>query len=154
MVERVVVTGEPITSVDRVRQGWEKTEYVLEPLIHTLPKRDRAYFQSIVRFVIGKDVALSNIQPHQMNAIQECAKNILLFISYIKLGGNMLEYIDRRVAEYQNILKTTMADRALFLKYWTGSIQSVTQRLISEYNVPPVVKGRPQNVRGEDEYVR
>jgi len=123
-------------------------------LIHTLPKRDRAYFQSIVRFIIGKDVALANLQPHQMYAMQECAKNILLFISYIKLGGNMLEYINRRVAEYQNILKTTMADRALFLKYWTGSIQSVTQRLVSEYASTPETGRRMLPSRREEEYVR
>jgi len=132
MAEKIAIYGEPVTSVDKVRQGWEKTEYILEPLIHTLPKRDRVYFQSIVRFLIGKDVALANIQPRQMHAVMQAAQNILLFITYMKLGGNMIEYIDRRISEYENLLKVTMADRALFLKYWTGSIQSVTQRLVTE----------------------
>jgi hypothetical protein len=114
---------------------WEKIDYVLEPILDDLPGQYKVFYTNYVKFLIGKDVALANSTPGLMewSFIAE-ADNILLLGNYIKLGGEMLEYINRRVAEYLNRKKESLARNAGFLKYYSGSMytQNVTQKMISD----------------------
>jgi hypothetical protein len=114
---------------------WEKIDYVLEPILDDLPGQYKVFYTNYVKFLIGKDVALANSTPGLMewSFISE-ADNILLLGNYIKLGGEMLEYINRRVAEYLNRKKESLARNAGFLKYYSGSMyaQNVTQKMISD----------------------
>ena len=122
-------------SVNEIVQQWEKIDFVLEPMVETLVPKYRIFYTNYVKFLIGKDVALANSTPGKMewSFIKE-ADNILLLGNYIKLGGSMLEYINRRVAEYLNRKKESLARNAGFLKYYSGSIntQNVTQKVIAD----------------------
>jgi hypothetical protein len=104
-------------------------------MIDTLSPKHKIHYTNYMKFLIGKDVALANSTPGKMewSFIKEM-NNIALLGNYIKLGGQMTEYIDRRVAEYLNRKKETLARNAGFLKYYSGSMQTqmVTQRLISD----------------------
>ena len=128
------VRGHDVT-VNEVMQQWDKMDYVLDPIVDTLPPKHRTHYKNYVKFFIGKDAALANTSSPKMewSFIKEC-KNVLLIGNYIKLGGQMLEYIDRRTAEYLNRKKETLARNAVFLKYFSGSMyqQMVTQRLIND----------------------
>ena len=53
-------------SYDRATFAWDKITHSLEPETKDLPIEDKRYFESKIKFLIGKDIRLSNIPPEHM----------------------------------------------------------------------------------------
>ena len=49
-------------SISGTSLAWEKIAHSLEPETDDLPRKDREYFQSKVKLLIGKEIRLSNIK--------------------------------------------------------------------------------------------
>ena len=128
MAERVVVSGEPVTS-EGIRAGWEKIVYALEPLTDTLPEPYRSYFKSPVKLLIGKDISLANIHPQHMYSYYQQSEYILTLIYYADVID--INFILREVSKYLNRLGLSMSEDGLFMKYGPMGYQQVTQRLVS-----------------------
>lgn len=50
-------------SYERASYSWDKIVHSLEPETKVLPKKDRRYFESKVKLLIGKEIRLANISP-------------------------------------------------------------------------------------------
>jgi len=148
MAERVVVSGEPLTS-DSIRSSWKQIVYALEPLTDTLPDPYRTYFKSPVKLLIGKDISLANIPPRHMYSYIQQAEYILTLIYYADVVD--LRFILREVSKYLNRLGLSMSEGGLFMKYGPMGFQQVTQRLVQSVGMP---ERRRRIVRREPEYMR
>jgi hypothetical protein len=128
MAERLVVSGEPVSS-DSIRQGWKQIVYALEPLTDTLPTPYREYFKSPVKLLIGKDISLANIPAKHMYSYIQQAEYILTLIYYANVID--INFILREVSKYLNRLGLSMSENGLFMKYGPMGFQQVTQKLVS-----------------------
>jgi len=143
MAERVIVSGEPVSS-DSIRQGWKQIVYALEPLTDTLPEPYRSYFKSPVKLLIGKDISLANIPKSHMYSYIQQAEYILTLIYYADIIA--IRFILREMSKYLNRLGLSMSEDGLFMKYGPMGYQQVTQRLVS---VGMPERQRPRRTRRE-----
>jgi hypothetical protein len=113
--------------------AWDKITHSLEPEIDTLEDNsDRRYFASKIKFLIGKDIRLSNIQNSaQLYFFMFYAEFIIYLTRYPMLIDE--EYIRSQIALFLNAHGELISLDGLGWKYGPMGFQqqSVKQEVIS-----------------------
>jgi len=109
---------------------WEKVAATLEPETKLMPKEDRRYFESRIKFLIGRLTRLSNIKREHLSYYMDHASWILKIHLYPMLFYE--EYYRKEIAEYMNELGLPLSIDALGYKFGPMSyqIQHVKQEVI------------------------
>lgn len=117
---------------DRAAFSWDKITHSLEPEIQTLAdESDRRYFTSKIKFLIGKDIRLSNIQnTAQLYYFLFFAEFIIMLTRYPMLIDD--EYIRSQIALNLNAHGELISLEGLGWKYGPMGFQeqTVKQELI------------------------
>ena len=102
---------------DRAGFSWDKITHSLEPEIETLTdESDRRYFTSKIKFLIGKDIRLSNIQNNaQLTYLLFYTKFIIMLTRYPMLIDD--EFIRSEIALFLNIHGELISYEGLGWKY-------------------------------------
>lgn len=112
--------------------AWDKVTHSLEPEIETLmDESDRRYFTSKIKFLIGKDIRLSNIQNNaQLYFFLFFAEYIVFLTRYPMLIDD--EYIRSQIALFLNAHGELISLEGLGWKYGPMGFQqsSVRQEII------------------------
>ena len=117
---------------DRAGFSWDKITHSLEPEIETLTdESDRRYFTSKIKFLIGKDIRLSNIQSNaQLFFFLFYAEFIVFLTRYPMLIDD--EYIRSQIALNLNAHGELISLDGLGWKYGPMGFQqsSIKQEII------------------------
>jgi len=112
--------------------AWDKITHSLEPEIETLlDESDRRYFTSKIKFLVGKDIRLSNIQNNaQLYFFLFYAEFIVFLTRYPMLIDD--EYIRSQIALFLNAHGELISLEGLGWKYGPMGFQQsyVKQELI------------------------
>lgn len=122
-------------SFENATIAWDKITHSLEPETKTLPVEDRRFFESSIKFLIGKDTKLSNIKPDYMYYFMMEKKRILTLYAYpMVITG---EYRRRKMTDFLGDLSLLLSENALAWKFGPMGFQSshVKQEIIQ-----PIVK--------------
>jgi len=121
-------------SYDRVSFDWDRIVHSLEPEITDLPKKDKKYFESQVKLLIGKEIRLSNISERFLYIYIKRADYIFRCMRYPMLFP--AEYIRSEIAQLLYRLGIPISKDGLGWKYGPMGFQQqkITQEIIS----PPV----------------
>lgn len=114
---------------------WEKVAATFELETKDLPKDDRRYFESIVKFLLGSKIRLSNLKEHHLYYFMEHAEWILTIMLYPMLFYK--EYYRKETALYMNELGLPLSIEALGYKYGPMSyqFQHVKQEVVTPEGV-------------------
>jgi len=117
---------------DRAAFSWDKISHSLEPEINTLSDdADIRYFTSKIKFLIGKDIRLSNIQNNsQLYYFLFFAEFIVMLTRYPMLIDD--EFIRSQIALFLNSHGELISFEGLGWKYGPMGFQehSVRQELL------------------------
>jgi len=118
--------------------AWDKITHSLEPETSTLPAEDRRYFESSIKFLIGKDTKLSNIKPEHMYYFMMEKKRILTLYAYpMVITG---EYRRRKMTDFLGDLSLLLSENALAWKFGPMGFQE--SRVKQEIIQPMIKEGK------------
>jgi len=114
---------------------WEKVAATFEPETKDLPKEDRLYYESRIKFLIGKLIRLANIKREHYLYYTDHGAWILMIHRYPMLFYE--EYFRTAIAQFMNELGLTLSIYALGYKFGPMSyqIQHVKQEIIGAEKV-------------------
>jgi len=123
-----------------VKHNWTELAVALQPIVDTLPKQDRDYFEGVLSFLIGKEPRMANIDKKFMWLFIQEGNLIVDMYSARKLIS--IDYIRGRLVKYLHKLALSLAEEGLLIKYGIGgySRQYIEQKVTSE-NIDHKKKG-------------
>jgi hypothetical protein len=111
-------------SYERASFQWDKITHSLEPELAKLPKKDRKYFESKVKLLIGKEIRLSNIPPRHIYMYIRRGDVIIKTMRYPMLFDN--EFIRSEIAKLLFRLGIRISEDGLGWKYGPMGFQEST----------------------------
>lgn len=115
---------------DRVSFDWDRITHSLEPEVSSLPKKDREYFESQVKLLIGKEIRLSNISEKHIYLYIKRGDYIFRCMRYPMLFPP--EYIRSEIGQLLYRLGIPISKEGLGWKYGPMGFQQqkITQEVI------------------------
>jgi len=115
---------------------WQRISHSLQPETKVLSKEDRRFFETIIWFIVGKEVKLANIERRQYLFFKLFGDHILNLNSYPMLITK--EYVRKMVAKFIKDLGLTISIDGLGWKFGPMGFQQqkVTQELIQPSVTP------------------
>lgn len=111
-------------SYERASFQWDKIAHSLEPETEVLPKKDRRYFESKVKFLIGKEIRLSNIPSKFIYINIQRSDWIVDIMRYPMLFPD--EYIRSELVKFLNRLGLRISENGLGWKFGPMGFQQQT----------------------------
>jgi hypothetical protein len=113
----------------------EKIMMSLNPETKDLPKDDRLFFESKVRYLIGKEIKLSNIPPDKVSRYYRRVQWVIKIMRFPQLFSK--DYIRFQLVELLAKLGLQLSIDGLAWKYGFMGFQSKTEHYTQELiNVP------------------
>ena len=135
MVQRSRQVGDKTYMVD---YDWEKVEHSLNPDTKDLPMEDRLFFEGKVKFLIGKEVKLSNIEPKRMKFYKKKIKWVIKIMRYPQLLSR--DFVRYELTELLADLGIELSKEALAWKYGPMGFQHKQEYIKQELvNIPTEV---------------
>jgi hypothetical protein len=125
------MAGFEVRQIDdqKVQSAWNEIVLSFEPLVDSLENpQDKAYFKSMVKLLIGKEIRLSNIPAKHMYIYMRRLDLILKSLRYPQLFPE--EFLRSEIARMLFGLGIRISEDGLGWKYnpMTYSHQNVTQK--------------------------
>lgn len=125
------------SKLENIRFDWEKIAHSLEPELAKLPKKDRRYFQSMVKLIIGKEIRLSNIPPKHIYTYFKRGDLVLDTMRYPQYVD--AEFIRTQFAKLLYRLGIRISEDALGWRYGPMGFQQ--SKVIQEVHGIPTTTG-------------
>ena len=122
-------------SFESATLSWDKITHSLEPETKTLPAEDRRYFESVIKFLIGKDTKLSNIKPEYMYYFMKEKERILTLSAYPMAITR--EYFRRKMTGFLGDLSLLLSENALAWKFGPMGFQ---ESRVKKEIIQPILK--------------
>lgn len=121
---KTITIGDDRDSLERSSFHWDKITHSLEPEVATLPKKDRDYFKSKIKFLIGKDIRLSNLSSKHMGITMERGDWIVTLTRYPMLFPD--EYTRSEIVKLLFRLGIRISEEGLGWKFGPMGFQTQT----------------------------
>ena len=122
-------------SYERASFQWDKITHSLEPELAKLPKKDRRYFESKVKLLIGKEIRLSNIPPKHIYMYIRRGDIILKTMRYPMLFDE--EFVRSEIAKLLFRLGIRISEEGLGWKFGPmGFSQSTIKQQVTAVPAP------------------
>jgi len=113
-------------SFESATLAWDKITHSLELETKTLPEDDKRFFESAIKFLVGKDTKLSNIKPEYMYYFMMEKKRILTLFAYPMVITP--EYRRRKLVDFLGDLSLLLSENALAWRYGPMGFQESHMR--------------------------